>query len=96
VTGEQLFAHMVELSEQSGWECGGTIAGHLVGEFPHETIDGDDIESYLAPGSDRPMRRLDRAGQQCHWILEVHLVEPDPSDRRLPRAAARHRLDIVS
>jgi Xaa-Pro aminopeptidase len=75
VTGEQLFAHMVELSEQAGWEFGGSIAGHLVGEFPHETIDGDDIESYIAPGSHRPMRRLDRAGQQCHWILEVHMID---------------------
>jgi Xaa-Pro aminopeptidase len=75
VTGEQLFAHMVQLSEQAGWEFGGSIAGHLVGEFPHETIDGDDIESYIAPGSHRPMRRLDRAGQQCHWILEVHMID---------------------
>jgi Xaa-Pro aminopeptidase len=75
VTGEQLFHHMVELSERAGWEFGGSIAGHLVGEFPHETIDGADIESYIAPGSDQPMRRLDRAGLQCHWILEVHLVD---------------------
>jgi Xaa-Pro aminopeptidase len=75
VTGEQLFAQMVRLSEESGWEFGGSIAGHLVGEFPHEKVAGDDIESYVAPGSDRPMRRLDRVGQQCHWILEVHLVD---------------------
>lgn len=75
VTGGQLFDHMVALSEQAGWEFGGTIAGHLVGEFPHEEIDGDDIESYIAPGSDGSMRRLDGAGQQCHWILEVHLVD---------------------
>lgn len=75
VTGEQLFAHMVRLSEQAGWEFGGTIAGHLVGEFPHEKIDGEHIESYIAPGSDRPMRRVDRAGHRCHWILELHLVD---------------------
>ena len=75
VTGAQLFAHMVGLSEQFGWEFGGSIAGHLVGEFPHQKIKGGRIESYIAPGSDRPMRRLDRAGQQCHWILEVHLVD---------------------
>ena len=77
VSGEQLFTHVVGLAEQAGWEFGGTIAGHLVGEFPHEKIDGDDIESYIAPGSDQPMRRLDRAGRQCHWILEVHLVDRD-------------------
>ena len=75
VTGEQLYAHMVELAGGAGWEFGGSIAGHLVGEFPHEKISGDDIESYIAPGSDQPMRRPDKAGQVCHWILEVHLTD---------------------
>jgi hypothetical protein len=23
------------------------------------------------------MRRKDRSGRQCHWILEVHLVDED-------------------
>ena len=75
VTGEQLFDTMRELSAEAGWEFGGPIAGHLVGQFPHETIAGDDIESYIAPGSDQPMRRADRTGRTCHWILEVHLVD---------------------
>jgi Xaa-Pro aminopeptidase len=77
LTGEQLYARMVALAEESGWEFGGTIAGHLVGKFPHEKMTGDDIESYIAPGNDTPMRRPDRAGQPCHWILEVHLVDRD-------------------
>ena len=77
VTGEQLYAHMNDLAEADGWTFGGTIAGHLVGQFPHEKIAGDDIESYIAPGSDKPMRRTDRNGQVCHWILEVHLVDLD-------------------
>ena len=77
VTGAQLYAHMVELGEQAGWEFGGEIAGHLVGQFPHEKIAGDKIESYIAPGSDEPMRRVDRSGRTCHWILEVHLVDRD-------------------
>ena len=75
VTGEQLYAHMVELARDAGWEFGGSIAGHLVGEFPHEKIEGAKIESYIAPGSDQPMRRHDRKGRICHWILEVHLIE---------------------
>ena len=62
-------------AEQAGWEFGGEIAGHLVGQFPHEKIAGDKIEYYIAPGSDQPMRRIDRSGRQCHWILEVHLVD---------------------
>ncbi|RDH77242.1 aminopeptidase P family protein [Mycolicibacterium moriokaense] len=76
VTGAELFDHVVQLSRDAGWEFGGTIAGHLVGEFPHETIAGDDVESYIAPGSDHPMRRTDRTGRVCHWILEVHLIDP--------------------
>lgn len=77
ITGADLFDHVVELSEAAGWHFGGVIAGHLVGQFPHENIPGDKIESYVAPGSTHPMRRKDRSGNQCHWILEVHLVEPD-------------------
>ncbi len=77
VTGEELYAHAVKLAEDAGWEFGGEIAGHLVGEFPHEKIAGDTISSYVAPGSDQPMRRLDSLGRQCHWILEIHLVDCD-------------------
>jgi Xaa-Pro aminopeptidase len=75
ISGEQLFAHVTELAERAGWEFGGSIAGHLIGQFPHDKIDGAGIESYIAPGNDKPMRRTDRAGQRCHWILEVHLVD---------------------
>jgi Xaa-Pro aminopeptidase len=75
ITGEQLFAHVKGLAEQAGWEYGGPHSGHLVGEFPHERIAGDQITNYIAPGSHEPMRRLDRAGRQCHWILEIHLVD---------------------
>ena len=75
VTGEQLYAFMVRAAEAAGWEFGGTIAGHLVGQFPHENIAGEKVESYIALGSDQPMRRRDANGQICHWILEVHLVD---------------------
>ncbi|GAA4636531.1 M24 family metallopeptidase [Mycolicibacterium sediminis] len=76
ITGEELFEHVTRITEDRGWVFGGVIAGHLVGEFPHEKIRGEEIDSYIAPGSTRPMRRKDRSGRQCHWILEVHLVEP--------------------
>jgi Xaa-Pro aminopeptidase len=75
ISGAQLYRHMVGLAEAAGYSFGGAHSGHLVGEFPHELVDGERIESYIAPGSDHPMRRLDRAGRTCHWILEVHLVD---------------------
>jgi hypothetical protein len=57
------------------WSFGNRHAGHLVGEFPHEEIDGADIESYITPGNTTPMRRHDKAGRVCHWILEIHLTD---------------------
>ncbi|MER6383461.1 M24 family metallopeptidase [Streptomyces sp. NPDC001127] len=75
VTGAQLFAEIRRLAGEAGWEIGASHAGHLVGEFPHERINGDDIEYYITTGSDDPMRRPDRAGRLCHWILEIHLVD---------------------
>ncbi len=75
VTGAELFQHVVEVSEAAGWQFGGPHSGHLVGEFPHELIDGDRINSYIAPGNPGVMRGLDVAGRKCHWILEIHLVD---------------------
>jgi len=76
ITGEQLFDHVVALSQAAGWHFGGVIAGHPVGEFPHERPTDRELECYIAPGADTPLRRADSQGRQCHWILEVHLVEP--------------------
>ncbi|WP_409436227.1 M24 family metallopeptidase [Mycobacterium sp. SMC-14] len=74
ITGAQLFEHVVGLAQDAGFEFGAPIAGHLLGEFPHKKISGDDARFYVAPGSDEPMRRTDPTGRVCHWILEVHLV----------------------
>jgi Xaa-Pro aminopeptidase len=76
ITGAELYDHVVALAGAEGFEFGAGIAGHLVGEFPHKQIAGDDVECYITTGSDRPMRRTDRTGRVCHWILEVHLVNP--------------------
>ena len=75
VTGAELYAAVRGFARDAGWEHGARHAGHLIGEFPHEKIAGDEIGNYIAPGSDRPMRRTDRTGRQCHWILEIHLVD---------------------
>ena len=75
VTGEKLYAHVAALAERDGWEFAGSIAGHLLGEFPHNQISGSELECYIAPGNSAPMRRLDPAGRACHWILEVHIAD---------------------
>ncbi|NED77451.1 M24 family metallopeptidase [Streptomyces sp. BBFR109] len=75
IAGAALHAEVARLAAEAGWELGGWHAGHLVGEFPHEKIDGADTESYITPANDTPLRRTDKAGRTCHWILEIHLVD---------------------
>jgi Xaa-Pro dipeptidase len=75
VTGAELFDYVVGAARTGGFEWGSPIAGHLVGEFPHKKIAGDGAQWYITPGSGKPMRRTDRGGRPCHWILEIHLVD---------------------
>nr|WSY48981.1 aminopeptidase P family protein [Streptomyces sp. NBC_00886] len=75
ITGRRLHAEVARLADKAGWELGGWHAGHLVGEFPHETIEGARVESYITPDNDTPLRRTDKAGRTCHWILEIHLID---------------------
>ena len=76
VTGAELFHYVVGVARGEGFDWASPIAGHLVGEFPHKKIAGNGVEWYITPGSDKPMRREDRTGRTCHWILEIHLVDP--------------------
>ncbi|MFJ8159462.1 M24 family metallopeptidase [Streptomyces sp. NPDC096136] len=77
ITGRQLHAEVERLAAEAGWTLGIWHAGHLVGEFPHETNEGSKAESYITPDNHTPLRRTDRAGRTCHWILELHLVDRD-------------------
>lgn len=76
LTGEALYAEAHRAAERRGWRFGGQIAGHLVGEFPHSQFPGERSASIIAPGNDVRMRDRDADGRVRHWILEVHLVEP--------------------
>jgi Xaa-Pro aminopeptidase len=75
ITGAELYDVAVSQAEQAGWRFGGTIAGHLVGEFPHEGIAGDRVFQNIMPGNTRPLESLDTQGRRRHWILEIHLID---------------------
>ena len=36
ITSVELYRYAQKLAQDFGWECGGPIAGHLIGHFPHE------------------------------------------------------------
>jgi Xaa-Pro dipeptidase len=75
ITASQLFRYVVTLANKSRWEFGGRIAGHLIGQFPHEKIADDKVTLYVHPESHLPMRSLNEKGQERHWILEIHFVD---------------------
>lgn len=77
LTAEDLYAEVVRRAGERGWEFGNLHCGHLVGEFPHQSFDGERLDSYLAAGNAKPIRRTDPSGRIAHWILEVHLVDRD-------------------
>jgi Xaa-Pro dipeptidase len=75
ITAVELFRHAEKLAKDYGWEFGGAIAGHLIGQFPHERIPGDKVTLYVHPDNPNRMRGLDADGQERHWILEIHFVD---------------------
>jgi Xaa-Pro dipeptidase len=75
ITASEFFAYAVSLAHKFGWEFGGSIAGHLIGQFPHERIAGDKVTLYVHPDSHLPMRSVNEKGQKRHWILEIHFVD---------------------
>ena len=75
ITSSELFHYATSLARECGWEFGGSIAGHLIGQFPHERIADDKVTLYVHPASDLPMRSCDENGEKRHWILEIHFVD---------------------
>jgi len=75
-TGEDLYREVVRLAEERGWTFGNRHCGHLIGQFPHENPEVR-AEQDIMIGNALPLRRLDASGRECHWILEIHLTDPE-------------------
>jgi hypothetical protein len=75
ITSSEFFSYVQSLAGNFGWEFGGRIAGHLIGQFPHEKIADDKVTLYVHPKSNLRMRSLDEQGRKRHWILEIHFVD---------------------
>jgi hypothetical protein len=71
----KLFEFAVNKAKHYGWEFGGEIAGHLIGEFPHEKVEPGNYQLYVHPDNHNDMFDLDKNGQERNWILEMHFVD---------------------
>ena len=75
ITGAELYRYACDLAGEAGWEFGGAIAGHLVGEFPHERAPGEKSASHISPGNPGRLNDAYPSGAKRHWILEIHLID---------------------
>ncbi|CAK9779435.1 Creatinase/aminopeptidase [Cutaneotrichosporon oleaginosum] len=72
MSGEELYRIAQEETERAGYDWGAPIAGHIVGQFPHERIPRDKIALYIAEGNGDTMAKAGKNGHRRHWILEIH------------------------
>jgi len=75
ITGADFYNFTCELAKKYGWEYGNEHCGHLVGNFPHETILGEERINYIHPENTLLMCNKDQFGKDRHWIYEIHFID---------------------
>jgi Xaa-Pro dipeptidase len=75
ITGAEFYQYSVEAAKGFGWEFGGGIAGHIIGNFPHKEIIGSETLHYVHPDNHQSMSTPDQFGNKRHWIYEIHYVD---------------------
>ncbi len=74
LTGSDFYAYLCELAKQYGWIFGGEIGGHLIGQFPHESLETEIKDNYIHPENKLDLFLPDTNGNFRNWILEIHFV----------------------
>jgi Xaa-Pro aminopeptidase len=77
ITGAEYYQYNVNLAIKYGWTFGGDIAGHLIGNFPHEIIEGEGRENYIHLDNQKDMFTPGVTGNKREWILEIHFVDKE-------------------
>ncbi len=74
LTGADFYNFTKTMANRFGWEYGNIHCGHLVGNFPHEQILGEDEVNYIHPDNHTLMSALDCLGNERFWIYEIHFI----------------------
>ncbi len=77
LTGAHYYHYISSLAEKYGWHFGNIHCGHLIGNFPHERILGDEEQNYLHPNNHSKLSNLDIQGNPRDWILEIHFINKE-------------------
>ena len=75
LTGADFYRYTKELAIKYGWEYGNHHCGHLIGNFPHEIIVGEEIINYIHPENNQLMSAKDKNGNERFWIYEIHFID---------------------
>jgi Xaa-Pro aminopeptidase len=75
VTGADMYELAVEAARAHGYSYANWHAGHLIGNFPHEVVQGELSENYLHAGNPLPLSGPDRDGNPRSWIYEIHFID---------------------
>lgn len=77
ITGAEFYHYTEKLAQKYGWSYGNEHCGHLIGNFPHEKIEGEETINYIHPDNNLPMTRRGKDGQLLHWIYEIHFIDEE-------------------
>jgi Xaa-Pro dipeptidase len=75
LTGADFYHYTQQLAVKYGWEYGNEHCGHLIGNFPHEKIVGEERINYIHPENKELMLNNDQHGNTRFWIYEIHFVD---------------------
>lgn len=75
LTGAEFYNYTCKLAKDNGWQFGNIHCGHLIGNFPHEKLSGEDKRNYLHPENHEQLSLPDLSGRKRYWIYEIHLVD---------------------
>ncbi|MBV8686620.1 MAG: aminopeptidase P family protein [Alphaproteobacteria bacterium] len=75
VTGADMHAFALRSARAYGYEYGNWHAGHLIGNFPHERVQGELAENYLHADNAKRLADPDGSGNARSWIYEIHFID---------------------
>ena len=75
VTCAEMYDMAARSARAHGYEYGNWHAGHLIGNFPHELVQGELRDNYLHPGNPTRLADPDSGGRPRTWIYEIHFVD---------------------
>lgn len=75
LSGADFYEYTKKLALKFGWDYGNIHCGHLIGNFPHEKIIGEETINYIHPLNNQLMCELDKNGNERFWIYEIHFID---------------------